>query len=42
MIDPAVDALAGVPTDGLLDTLVFATDLPAFGKTWVAGVPGRP
>ena len=40
MIDPTVDALAGVPTDGLLDTLVFATDLPAFGKTWVAGRPG--
>jgi formimidoylglutamate deiminase len=42
MIDATVDALAGVPSDHLLDTLVFATDLPAFGKTWVAGVPGRP
>ncbi|MFM8768390.1 MAG: amidohydrolase family protein, partial [Rubrivivax sp.] len=42
MINPTVDALAGVPSDHLLDTLVFATDLPAFGKTWVAGMPGRP
>ncbi len=38
VLNPTVDALTGVPTDSLLDTLVFATDLPAFGQTWVAGV----
>jgi formimidoylglutamate deiminase len=36
-IDPTVDALARVPAESLLDTLVFATDLPAFGQAWVAG-----
>jgi len=39
VVDQTVDALAGVPTDHLLDALVFATDLPAFGSTWVAGWP---
>ena len=39
VVDQTVDALAGVPTDYLLDALVFATDLPAFGSTWVAGWP---
>ena len=28
-IDPTVDALAGVPTEQVLDALVFATDPPA-------------
>ena len=41
VLNLTVDALAGVPTDSLLDTLVFATDLPAFGQSWVAGRPGR-
>ena len=38
VVDQTVDALAGVPTGHLLDALVFATDRPAFGPTWVAGV----
>jgi formimidoylglutamate deiminase len=42
VVDPTVDALAGVPPDSLLDTLVFATDLPAFGQSWVAGVRCTP
>jgi hypothetical protein len=42
VVDPTVDALAGVPADSLLDTLVFATDLPAFDQSWVAGVRCTP
>jgi len=37
VLDAGTDALAGVPMDGLLDTLVFATDLPAFSEVWVGG-----
>jgi formimidoylglutamate deiminase len=39
VIDPQVDALAGVDTDHLLDALVFACDLPAWAGSWVAGTP---
>ena len=38
VMDTTVDALAGVPRENLLDALVFATDVPAFAQTWVAGV----
>ena len=38
VMDTSVDALAGVPRENLLDALVFATDVPAFAQTWVAGV----
>ena len=41
VLDRTVDALAGVPLDGLLDALVFATDRPAVAHTWVAGAPTR-
>jgi formimidoylglutamate deiminase len=41
ILDCTVDALAGVPLDGLLDALVFATDVPAFAQTWVGGVTDR-
>ena len=37
IIDPQVDALAGVDMDHLLDALVFACDLPAWAGSWVAG-----
>jgi len=37
VLDTRVDALAGVPLERVLDTLVFATDLPAFGEVWVDG-----
>lgn len=39
VLDVGVDALSGVPIDHALDTLVFATDRPAFTQTWVAGQP---
>ena len=39
MIDPTLDALVGVDTESLLDALVFATDRPALGESWVAGGP---
>jgi formimidoylglutamate deiminase len=37
VLDTTVDALAGVPTESLLDVLVFATDRPALAEVWVAG-----
>ena len=37
VLDPAVDALAGVARENLLDALVFATDRPAFREVWVGG-----
>jgi formimidoylglutamate deiminase len=42
VMDTTVDALAGVPRENLLDALVFATDVPAFAQTWVAGVRCTP
>ena len=41
VMDTTVDALAGVPSENLLDALVFATDVPAFAQTWVGGVTDR-
>jgi formimidoylglutamate deiminase len=38
VLNPTVDALAGVPANSLLDALVFATDLPALAESWVAGI----
>ena len=37
VLDTAVDGLAGRPLESLLDSLVFATDRPAFAEVWVAG-----
>ena len=37
VLDTSVDALAGRPLESLLDSLVFATDRPAFAEAWVAG-----